>query len=203
MLGRFDGHTPPAILDANPAARALVHVLDGLQGYKSLQMQEYVAHYDPRKTDNIATLRKYVDEYEGEYRPDTPASSLECLWLHKGLIFGRKGTMKGLLQWLTCICGARRVLVAYEGPWPFLHFQTMEGGVLPNGEDLYNEKNAGFKIPTLLDNSWLIGYSRVTITIFGSYNTSAEFMQWLIDLLPRYLPMVDGQSLIPLIRFRP
>lgn len=201
QLGRFDGHVPPAILANNSAARGLVRVLDGLQAYKEQQIEQYVEHFDPRRTENTTVLRQYVDEYEGEYRPDTPDSALECLVMNKGTIFGRKGTRKGLVQWLRCITGASSVTVTYEGPFPFLHFHTLEGSVLPNGQDLLAEKTQGYKIPTLLADTWLTGYTNVVISILGGYNQTEEFKAWLLAVLPKYLPMVDGQSLNARIRF--
>jgi hypothetical protein len=202
LFGTFTGHIPPEIQESNLNVRKLADVLDGMQQLKEAQVEKYADSFNPRTAHNIETLRYYVDEWGGEYLPDTPHRALECLYLHKDFIFSMLGTQAGLRQWLECITGGGIISdLVYTPPYPYIHFHTLGDGVLPNGQDIANEMappegRNPYLIPTLLADSWAQGYSKLTVTITGAYDTSDNFKNWLIDILPRYLPNGDKYTTI-------
>ncbi len=205
-LGKFQYHIPEKILANNPSLQRFVRVLDGMVARKDLMVEKYAASYDPRLAEDIQTLRYYVDEFGGEYRGDHPKKCLECLYLNKWDIYARKGTKIGLVRWLECITAGKVTRLVYKAGAPYIHFFNLNGGILPNGKDLQREldpefADENFLIPTLIGGSWLSSYSKFELTIDNPYNITADFRDWLLRVLPKYLPVSDPRTMYLLITF--
>ena len=204
ILGKFSNHIPSDLLEKNANAVKLAKVLDGMIDRKQVEIYKYEDRYDPSRTHTLETLRNFVDEFNGEYRPDSPRKVLECLYYNKWNIYGKKGTEYSLTTWLECVTLGTVTNVTFNPPCPIIHFASLDSGILPNGQDLQWELDNGqpdFKIPTLLDDTWGIYYTSAEITIDSPYISTDEFKDWVLTHIYKYLPVSDPNTTIVTINF--
>lgn len=201
MLGKFTTHIPPQILESNPYALRMATMLDEMVAIREQEIARYEERFHPSLIYDIKTLRKYIDDFKGEYLLTTSRASLECLYFHKYDIFSQKGTAKGLERLLKCLAGAEDVTVTYLLPPPLISFSTLDDSVLPNGQDIFDELDGAtaFNPPkwvaTLLGDSWLPYYGAMTVDIHTiGITLSPTFLAWVLDLLPNYLAGIDPDS---------
>lgn len=193
-LGKFKFHIPKEITDRNAYAAKLADLLDGMGDIKKEQINRFEDSFDPRLSE-ISELKKRVDSFGGEYPNSATRKTLECLYFHKWDIYAQKGSRKGFEQWLTCVCGGTLNQVVYTPGYHLIHFQTIQAGMLPEGQQIAAEENGtGQKNPRLLEGSWNLNYGQVLVEVTGATDTSQLFKDWLIKQIPNYLPMTDPNT---------
>lgn len=198
-LKYFRGQVPPEIHDFNVYARKLCAVLDGILDKRYEVIEEYKKFFDPRLVYKIEHLRRYVDDFGGEYLLNTPRAALECLYMHKYDIFSAKGTQDGFVQWLECLTRGTVTSYTFTSALPLLHFYDLDGGVLPNGQDLADELDGVTYTPpnyiaTLLGGSWSDYYKTIDVTIDSPYVNNAAFIAFLQTVIPLYTPAIDPEN---------
>jgi len=198
-LKKISGHIPPSIMENNPNLRSLCNVLDAVVDARNAEIENYEESYHPLTNAKIEDLRRFILEFGGDFLISTPKVSLECLYFNKYSIFSRKGTEWGLIKLLECLSQGT-VTIEYNIPYPLIHFFTLDGGILPNGQNLEDELDPQspltdpLLIPTLLDGSWEDYYSEITITIEDSQDTSSVFTDFVKKVVPLYSWFVDSNS---------
>jgi hypothetical protein len=194
------GHVPPNLVEPNYYTRRLLAVLDAIATKRYEVIEHYADSFDPQLNTKIEDLRRFIDDFGGEYLLSTTKAALECLYFNKYEIFDSKGTDYGLIKLLTCLSGGI-VTINISYPYPLIHFFTLDGGILPNGQDLQDELNPQTPltvpkwIPTLLDDSWsAYYYTLVNITIASSTDTSQVFTDFIKRIVPLYGWYIDPNS---------
>lgn len=210
-LNNIERHIPDEIKSHKPVEKML-KVLQGMVDYKQEALDEYAESFLYPMVYQIEQLRRWVDNFGGEYLESTPRPALDCLIRHSAFIFASKGTLIGLQTLLLClvedgICiGASVAINSFELWKPLILFDDDRPyDVLPEGVDLEGELITlpPLYAPTLLDDTWEDTKSHLTMTI----NTCAELQKsyriFLHSILHLYVPMIARDNLVFNITYIP
>jgi hypothetical protein len=203
------GHVPEGIYTSNIYVSKFINILDELLLEKQSAILKYCNSENPSLIGDINVLKKFVDDFAGDYFGLNTIYVLEQLYFYKHYIFSRKGTEEGLIKFLEIVTEGDVLAVDYSNiAKNLLHFNTLDGGILPEGEDLAFELFAEFNgydppryVATLLDDSWESYYGVLSITIVDPFLDTPEFKKFLKFCVCKYLGLGDIGSLTVTINF--
>ena len=203
-LNNFKAHVPPAILDDNENLDAFLDVLNGMLKVREEELEVYAKSFYYPAVSRIQTVRRYIDEYGGEYTDAMSINCLDKLYRSYNDIYSKKGTKSGaelLLDRLFCVPDGTTTINFFSKGKPLILFDDYRyKDQLPNGEDLAAELLAPIGeetyVRTLLDDTWAhsTDVTEISVPNLGSY--SVEFLDFIKRTLVLYLPMVSKKNLI-------
>lgn len=199
-LRRFDGHIPPNILKENHNLNRFVEVLNGMLEIREECLDDYVRSFFFPVVSDLKIMRRYVDEWGAEYTESSTRFCIDCLYRNYHKIYSGKGTINGLKTLLGCLFYINKkptieVISSTSGKPLILTDENIFIDHLPSGEDLAKELNSvrGEEdwCPTLLGDSWEHHYSRLYLRVGVNYTPSTEFLNFIVDVLYKYIPMAN------------
>lgn len=191
-MNKFIDHLPDKLKE-NPSTVSFLGLMQAIQELKDTEIAKFVDSYNPYLADNDTLMRLAKDSGQ-EYISTFTKKQLEGLYIRRGEIYDKKGTKDGLKALLEVLTERDIISIEYTSSYPLLHFTTLKGSILPNGEDLKAEDDGTFVIPTLLGGSWTNYNNSLTITFSGEA-FDYQFDTWLKSIIPLYTPDGDDNSL--------
>lgn len=206
VLGKIHNHVPQVLRESNPNVDKLLDIFQELTEFVGSEISKYSRSFDPFTADTIEWVRKFVDDFGGQYLLNTHRESLECLYKNKNYIYSKKGTEAALNRVLNCYLAPYNCSVfsiEYTRGYPLIHFFTLDGGILPEGQDIADELNGVYDppkyVPTILDNSWLTYYKSCVVEISCTQFLGTEFIEFLKYIVYLFSPMLEGLGVITII----
>jgi hypothetical protein len=202
-LNDFKTHVPEDLLTDNPNLNAFLDVLNGMLTIRESELAVYAKSFYFPAVTRIQTVRRYIDEYGGEYTDGMSIQCLEKLYNSYNDIYSRKGTKKGveiLLDRLFCVADGTITVNFFEKGKPLILFDDYRyKDQLPNGEDLAGELEAAAGeetyVRTLLDDTWLHSRDSFEVTVPNVGTYSDTFLDFVRGVLYLYLPMVNPNNI--------
>lgn len=197
-INNFGSHIPEATLIGNDELNRLVNIFDGMLKVEENELDTYMRTFIYPAVTDIRMMRRYVDEWSAEYTDKSTKFCIDCLYSNYYNIYSKKGTFDGLKQLLKCLCETNnQVIIDSFKMWKPLILSDDDRVYdwLPEGQDIANEVTVpvGSEIwcPTLLDDTWDDSKEELIITIDVDYTPSIDFIRFLKELIPKYVPMVS------------
>ena len=124
MLEKYINHIPEALYSKNTNVVKFINIIQALQDIVDAGVFSYGRGFSPLTADTIEWVRKFVDDFGGDYLLQTQRKTLECLYLNKNYIYSRKGTKEALERILTCFIspfGCYVDSITYTNSYPLIH----------------------------------------------------------------------------------
>lgn len=205
-MGFFKDQIPPDLLDY-PMVDQYTTVLDYTLAYKDDFIDSYTRAFNPLKLTNVAYLQKYVGELGNiPLVPGIPKKILENIILNAANIYILKTSNRGFELFLKSVTDGdvfidASKLYAYPN---YIILSDFSNGFLPaqDGSTLenaylnyYDGQNQRFLYLFGGDVQAAIE-SSVNIAIKSKYSNVKEFRDWVVSLIPMFLPFTNDNTQI-------
>lgn len=203
---RLIEYIPDEVLQ-QPEAAKFVKVFDDIVEDKRVLVEQFARSFNPITLDKRAFLLKYLSDLGNmpSYISMT-RQVLECMILHAYEIYGYKGTLRGLEQFIACV-GQGTCTVDDSGLITLPNYIIPDDftyGYLGLSDEVGTGKNgADFAAYTLeVDNDPPVGYpflflfednfhdlnGVVVINVYSSFSLDLAFQQYLRAVIPTMMP---------------
>jgi hypothetical protein len=190
----------PKDLQSTPNTAAFIKVLDNFLAYKRSELAEVEALVYPNRASQVALFEKYFKDINLPTIEGLPKSVYENMINNAHNLYKLRGTSDGLKLLAKCLwLGDIAWDMANIFPQRYFIPSDFENGYFPNGEDL------GFpNTPRLL---YLYGgdvsayYGDIEFRLLSPLFRIPAFRQYVADVLPRFLPLIDPNTTNITIKF--
>lgn len=195
-LNSFKAHVPSGIVANSPEVDKFLDLLDAILDIKRDAIDEFKRSFLYSLVSTDSLRKKYLDEWGAEYHESSNSYCLDCLYKNKDIIYSRKGTEIGLKALLKCLCISDAVpevtITKFtRGNELILSDESIIIDYIPDMDDILEDYDSVSECPTILGDTFMYLDDILEISIGLDYEPTQEFISFIENVIPNYLPMVN------------